>query len=60
MVQAEARELALGARDASRKLQVLSTEERVAMLHRIADALVTNEAAIMAENAKVREVALGL
>jgi gamma-glutamyl phosphate reductase len=48
-----ARESAQRARTASRKLQALPTEERVAMLQRVADALVANEAAIMAENAKV-------
>lgn len=49
-----ARELALKARAASRKLQAMTTEERVAMLHRVADAIVANEAVIMEENAKVR------
>lgn len=48
-----ARDSAVKARNASRKLQALPTEERVAMLNRIADALLANEAAIMAENAKV-------
>lgn len=48
-----AREMALRARSASRKLQAMTTEERVALLHRVADALVANEAAIMEENAKV-------
>jgi gamma-glutamyl phosphate reductase len=47
------RDFALRARTASRTLQALPTEERVAMLHRVADALVASEAAIMAENAKV-------
>ena len=49
-----ARDMALRARAASRKLQAMSTEERVAMLNRVADALVENEAMIMEENAKVR------
>jgi gamma-glutamyl phosphate reductase len=53
-----ARESAQKARNASRKLQALATEERVAMLNRIADALLENEAEIMAENAKVRPHAL--
>lgn len=48
-----ARDSAVKARNASRKLQALPTEERVAMLHRVADALVANEESIMAENAKV-------
>lgn len=48
-----ARDSAQKARNASRKLQALPTEQRVAMLHRIADALVANEEAIMAENKKV-------
>ena len=48
--------MALRARAASRKLQALSTEERVAMLNRVADALVANEAAIMEANALVRAV----
>jgi gamma-glutamyl phosphate reductase len=44
--------MATRAREASRKLQAMPTEERVAMLHRVADALLANEATIMAENAK--------
>lgn len=48
-----ARQCALKARDASRKLQALPTEERAAMLHRVADALIANEDKIMAENAQV-------
>lgn len=48
-----ARDSAVRARNASRKLQALPTEERVAMLHRIADAIVANEEPIMAENVKV-------
>ncbi|WIA20678.1 hypothetical protein OEZ85_005052 [Tetradesmus obliquus] len=47
-----ARESAQKARSASRKLQALATEERVAMLNRIADALLANETEILAENAK--------
>jgi acyl-CoA reductase-like NAD-dependent aldehyde dehydrogenase len=50
---ATARDMAVRARNASRKLQAMSTQDRVAMLHRIADALLANEAHIMAENAKV-------
>ena len=49
-----ARELAQNARAASRKLQAMTTDERVAMLNRVADALVANEQIIMEENAKVR------
>ena len=48
-----AREMAVRARDASRKLQAMTTEERVAMLHRVADSLVANEDTILQENAKV-------
>lgn len=51
-----ARDMAVRARTASRKLQALPSEERVAMLNRIADALVANEATILAENAKVRRL----
>lgn len=47
------REFAQRARTASRKLQAMPTAERVAMLHRVADALLANEEAIMAENQKV-------
>lgn len=47
--------MALKARAASRKLQTMTTDERVAMLNRVADALVANEEMIMEENAKVRE-----
>eukprot|EP00878_Enallax_costatus_P039782 GHUV01045693.1.p1 GENE.GHUV01045693.1~~GHUV01045693.1.p1 ORF type:complete len:388 (+),score=54.49 GHUV01045693.1:180-1343(+) len=53
-----ARQSALKARNASRKLQALPTEERVAMLHRIADALVANEESIMAENSKVGQLGI--
>lgn len=53
MSAAGAREFAQKARNASRKLQALPTEERVAMLNRIADALLANEQAIMEENKKV-------
>ena len=53
---ASARDLAQGARRASRQLQALTSEERSAMLLRVADALVAHEAEIMAENAKVRVV----
>eukprot|EP00882_Tetradesmus_deserticola_P002291 GHRQ01002445.1.p1 GENE.GHRQ01002445.1~~GHRQ01002445.1.p1 ORF type:complete len:428 (+),score=166.86 GHRQ01002445.1:479-1762(+) len=45
-----ARESAQKARNASRKLQALATEERVAMLNRVADALLAKESEIMAEN----------
>lgn len=48
-----ARDLAQRARRASRQLQALSSEQRSAMLLRVADALVAHEAEIMAENAKV-------
>lgn len=49
-----ARDLAQRARRAARQLQALSSEQRSAMLVRVADALVASEAEIMAENAKVR------
>lgn len=42
--------MATRARAASRTLQALPTEERVAMLHRVADALIANEARIMDAN----------
>jgi gamma-glutamyl phosphate reductase len=35
--------MAVRARSASRQLQVMTTEERVAMLNRVADALLANE-----------------
>eukprot|EP00879_Flechtneria_rotunda_P008234 GHRR01008627.1.p1 GENE.GHRR01008627.1~~GHRR01008627.1.p1 ORF type:complete len:430 (+),score=141.54 GHRR01008627.1:89-1378(+) len=54
-----ARENAVKARNASRKLQALPTEQRVKMLHRIAEALLANEEAIMAENVKDVEEANG-
>lgn len=44
--------MALRARAASRALQALSPAERVAVMHRIADALEAREADIMAANAK--------
>jgi gamma-glutamyl phosphate reductase len=53
MSAAGAREFAQKARNASRKLQALPTEERVAMLNRVADAILASEEAIMAENKKV-------
>lgn len=46
--------MAVRARDASRKLQALPSEERVAMLNRVADALLANEGAIMEANAQAR------
>lgn len=49
---ASARDLAQRARRASRSLQALTSEQRSAVLLRVADALVANEAEIMAENAK--------
>jgi glutamate-5-semialdehyde dehydrogenase len=54
-----AREMALAARAASRQLQTLTTEQRVALLHRVADAIVANEGAIMAANAEVRGLGAG-
>ena len=49
---AAAREMAQRARAASRKLQAMTTDERVAMLNRVADALEANAKNIMEENAK--------
>ena len=43
--------MAIRARAASRKLQSLSTAERVAIMNRIADSLESHEAEIMAANA---------
>ncbi|XP_031273980.1 delta-1-pyrroline-5-carboxylate synthase-like [Pistacia vera] len=45
-----AREMAVAARDCSRRLQALSSEERKKILLDIADALEANESKIMAEN----------
>jgi gamma-glutamyl phosphate reductase len=56
MSAAGAREFAQKARNASRKLQALPTEERVTMLNRVADALLANEEVIMAENKKVSKL----
>lgn len=49
-----ARDLAVRARNASRELQAWSTQHRVDMLKRVADALLANEIAIMEANAQVR------
>mmetsp|Transcript_2268 Transcript_2268/g.4552 ORF Transcript_2268/g.4552 Transcript_2268/m.4552 type:complete len:428 (-) Transcript_2268:46-1329(-) len=46
----EPTEMALAARSASRSLQAISSAERAAALHRVADALVANEAEILKEN----------
>lgn len=54
-----ARELAVHARDASRRLQSLPTQERVQMLLRIADALVAHEETIMEANAEDVAAATG-
>ncbi|KAI7837257.1 hypothetical protein COHA_008871 [Chlorella ohadii] len=54
-----AREMAVKARAASRQLQALPSEQRVAILNRIADSLLEHEAAIMAENAQDVEAATG-
>lgn len=58
MSAAGAREFAQKARNASRKLQALPTEERVATLNRVADALLANEEVIMDENKKVSNVSI--
>mmetsp|Transcript_1406 Transcript_1406/g.2003 ORF Transcript_1406/g.2003 Transcript_1406/m.2003 type:complete len:431 (-) Transcript_1406:220-1512(-) len=47
----DATELALAARRASRSLQSLSSEARTTVLNRVAEELVRNEGAILAENA---------
>eukprot|EP00877_Chromochloris_zofingiensis_P000425 jgi/Chrzof1/10383/Cz04g39260.t1 len=47
-----ARDLAVRARNASRELQAWSTQHRVDMLKRVADALLANEIAIMEANAQ--------
>jgi gamma-glutamyl phosphate reductase len=44
------RDMALRARAASRQLVALSTAERVAMLERVAEALLANEGRILAAN----------
>lgn len=46
------RDMAVRARAASRQLQALPTEDRVAMLERVADALLEHQDAILAENEK--------
>jgi hypothetical protein len=55
----EAREMALKARAASRALQALQSEDRVAILNRIAESLEQHEQQIMAENAIDVEAATG-
>ncbi|KAI8476699.1 MAG: Aldehyde/histidinol dehydrogenase [Monoraphidium minutum] len=52
MASMAAREMAQRARAASRKLQAMTTDERVAMLNRVADAIEANEQHILEENAK--------
>ena len=47
----QGRDMAVAARQASRQLQGLRSEDRVAILNRIADSLVSHEQQIMAENA---------
>ncbi|GAB4824080.1 hypothetical protein N2152v2_011126 [Parachlorella kessleri] len=54
-----ARDMAVKARQASRQLQVLPTEARVAILNRIADSIEAQEAQIMAENVQDVEAATG-
>ena len=51
--------MALHARAASRQLQALDTATRVAILNRVAEKLIENEAVIMAENAADVEAATG-
>ena len=46
------RELAVKARNASRKLQALSSEARGNLLHQIADAIEENQNVILEENEK--------
>ena len=54
-----ARDMAVKARAASRQLQALPSEQRVAILNRIADSLESHEQQIMAENAVDVEAATG-
>jgi gamma-glutamyl phosphate reductase len=51
------RAMALASRAASRALQALSSEERVAILHRIADGLLASQDAILAGECGSRGVA---
>ena len=55
----QCREMAVKARAASRQLQALRSEDRVAILNRIADSLESHEQEIMAENAVDVEAASG-
>ena len=55
----QCREMAVKARAASRQLQALRSEDRVAILNRIADSLESHEQEIMAENAVDVEAATG-
>ncbi|KAK3246317.1 Delta-1-pyrroline-5-carboxylate synthase [Cymbomonas tetramitiformis] len=48
----DAREMALQARASSRAMQSVSSSEKAAALHRVADALVANEAEILAANSE--------
>lgn len=58
-LQADARDAATKARAASRTLQTLEPAQRVAVLHRIADALLEQQDAILAANAADVEAAEG-
>ncbi|KAH1263236.1 Delta-1-pyrroline-5-carboxylate synthase [Glycine max] len=48
--EVDAREMAVAARECSRRLQAISSEERNQILHKIADALEANEKIIRTEN----------
>ncbi|KAK7243625.1 hypothetical protein RIF29_38431 [Crotalaria pallida] len=50
-----AREMAVAARDSSRRLQVLSSEQRSKILHAVADALENDESMIRSENEADRD-----
>ena len=52
------RDLAIKARDASRKLQALPSEARADLLHQIADAIESNQDTILEENGKDCQVAV--
>nr|AUF72249.1 aldehyde dehydrogenase 18B1 [Syntrichia caninervis] len=57
MKETGARDMAVAARDGSRRLQGLTSEERTSILHAVADALLANEAKIKAENDADVEIA---
>ena len=52
------RELAIKARDASRRLQALSSQDRANLLHQIADAIESETEKILQENEKDCQVSM--